>query len=230
MKIKFDTYRTEDINYKLTQAGFYPLDIMVTGVTGAGKSTTLNSFFQKCVAKVGDGVAPETMALESYVLNEVLRIWDTPGVGDGVEEDRIHKRKMVSLLTKTYSHDGNNYGFIDMVIVIVEGSKRDMGMTYSLLNEVIVPNIQTDRLLVLINQADLAMSGRHWNYTINMPDPYLLEFLEKQAYSIKKRVKEATGVNISKPIYYSAEYGYNVKEVFDYIIDCMPIQRRILIK
>ena len=49
-----------------------------------------------------------------------------------------------------------------MVLVIIEGSNRDMGTTYQLLNEVVIPNIQSDRILVAINQADFAMKGRHW--------------------------------------------------------------------
>lgn len=115
-----------------------------------------------------------------------------------------------------------------MVIVIIEGANRDMGTTYTLLNEVIVPNIQKDRILVLINQADVAMKGRHWNSSINRPDATLLSFLDDQALSVQKRVLEATGVKILKPVCYSAEYGWNVKAVFDFIIDHMPTERRRL--
>lgn len=230
MGIEFSTYRTEDINTNLEMMGAYPLDVMVTGVTGAGKSTTLNAFFQKTVAKVGDGVDPETMKLDSYKLNDSFRLWDTPGLGDGVKIDQIHKKKMVDLLYKTYSLDGVKYGFIDMAIVIIEGANRDMGTTYTLLNEVIVPNIQKERILVLLNQADFAMKGRHWDYTSNTPDSQLIAFLEEQAISIKKRIKEATGVVIRKPVYYSAQYGWNVKAVFDFIIDNMPKCRRRLVK
>ena len=207
-----------------------PLDVMVTGVTGAGKSTTLNAFFQKTVAKVGDGVDPETMELDSYELNDFFRVWDTPGLGDGVEIDQIHKKKMVDLLYKTYESDGATYGFIDMVLVIIEGANRDMGTTYTLLNEVVVPNIQKDRIFVVINQADVAMKGRHWNYSTSTPDAQLLNFLDEQAYSIQNRVKEATGITIMKPVYYSAEYGWNVQKVFDFIIDNMPTKRRTLMK
>lgn len=135
---------------------------------------------------------------------------------------------MIDLLYKTYSLEGGTYGFIDMVLVIIEGTNRDMGTTYTLLNEVIVPNIQRDRILILINQADLAMKGHHWNYSEHTPDHSLQDFLEQQSYSIQKRVKEATGISILKPVYYSAEYGYNIKKVFDFIIDHMPSQRRIL--
>ena len=134
------------------------------------------------------------------------------------------------MLYKTYSIDGTIYGFIDMTIVIIEGVNRDIGTTYTLLNEVIVPNIQKDRLLVAINQADVAMKGRNWDYNTNTPNSQLISFLEQQSLSIQQRVKEATGVSILKPVYYSAEYGWNVRAVMDFIIDHMPTQRRTLMK
>ena len=226
----FKYYRKNDIEKKLEKARFRPLDVMVTGVTGAGKSTTLNTIFRKNVAIVGNGVDPETMSLEFYSLNDVFRLWDTPGLGDGVANDEIHKRKLVDLLYKTYSLDGNIYGWIDSAIVVLEGLNRDMGSTYTLLNEVIVPNIQADRILVVINQADMAMKGRHWNKETNRPDEVLLDFLEKQAISIQNRVKEATGVTIRKPVYYSAEYGYNIEKLLDFIIDNMIVERRPLVR
>jgi len=122
----FKYYRKNDIEKKLEKARFRPLDVMVTGVTGAGKSTTLNTIFKKNVATVGNGVDPETMDLDSYSLNDVFRLWDTPGLGDGVANDEIHKRKLVDLLYKTYSLDGNIYGWIDSAIVVLEGLNRDI--------------------------------------------------------------------------------------------------------
>lgn len=229
MAIDFSKYRKADIERKLKRADLRPLDMMVTGVTGAGKSTTLNSFFKKTVAKVGNGVSPETMGLEAYTLNNAIRLWDTPGLGDGVKADKRHKEKILKLLYHNYLLDGNSYGFIDMVLVIIEGANRDMGTTYELLNEIIVPNIQRERILVIVNQADIAMKGYHWNNDTMEPDTKLLEFLEDQSLSIQRRVKEATGINILKPVYYSAEYGYNVKAVLDFIIDNIPTQRRKII-
>ncbi|SLL19744.1 GTPase Era [Mycobacteroides abscessus subsp. abscessus] len=226
MELRYDKYRISDVERKLSKANFRPLDVMVTGVTGAGKSTTLNSFFQKTVASVGSGVDPETMELDSYSLNDSIRFWDTPGLGDGVQQDQLHSKKLVDLLYKTYTLDATRYGFIDLVLIVIEGANRDMGTTYKLLNEVIVPNIQKERILVAINQADVAMKGRHWLHENNKPDEVLKEFLENQATSIKKRVFETTGVNIIKPVYYSAEYNFNVHMLFDLIIDNMPTKRR----
>ena len=149
-------------------------------------------------------------------------------MGDNIEIDERHKKKLIDLLYKTYSLDGNTYGWIDLALVVIEGMNRDMGTTYVLLNEVIIPNIQTDRILVVINQADVAMKGRNWNSEKNEPEEELKKFLEEKASSIQRRVKEATGITIKKPIYYSAEYGYNVKKLLDFMIDNIPLERRKL--
>lgn len=229
MKLRYSFYRKNDIIQKLKVANFQPLDIMVTGVTGSGKSTTLNTFFQKEVAKVGTGVDPETMELDSYKLSDILRFWDTPGLGDGIKADQIHSKKIVDLLYKTYTLDQQQYGFIDLVLVIIEGANRDMGTTYKLLNDVIVPHIQKNRILIAINQADMALKGRHWLKDENQPDKKLKEFLDKQALSIQERILASTGVRVLKPVYYSAEYNYNVKELFNLIIDNMPQRRRYVL-
>ncbi|KPW03421.1 MULTISPECIES: GTPase family protein [unclassified Pseudoalteromonas] len=225
----YKNYRETDFITGLNIIGINPLDIMVTGVTGAGKSTTLNSIFQKDIAKVGKGVDPETMTLTSYMLNDYFRLWDTPGLGDGIEKDREHSKKIVELLYKDYSMSDNKHGFIDMVLVIIEGSNRDMGTNYKLLNEIIVPNFQKERIVVAVNQADMAMKGRYWDYTNNEPMEKLKDFLESQTISIQNRVKEATGVSIIKPIYYSAEYGYNIDVLLDLLVDNMPNQKRNLV-
>lgn len=228
--IDFTKYRVDDIRRNISKIGIGVFDVMVTGVTGSGKSTTLNSFFQKTVAAVGEGVAPETMEVNRYMLNPFFRIWDTPGLGDSVLIDMRHKEKIRTLLNKTYEKDGVDYGFIDICLVIIEGCNRDMGTTYTLLNDVIVPNIQKERMLVVINQADVAMKGRHWDDVALKPDHHLIEFLETQAYSIKNRVREATGIEIIKPVYYSAKYGWNIQAVIDMIINHMPLKRRNIIK
>lgn len=47
MALIYSTYREDDITQNLIVANFQPLDVMVTGVTGAGKSTTLNTFSKR---------------------------------------------------------------------------------------------------------------------------------------------------------------------------------------
>lgn len=222
-------YRVDDIDRNLRVARFRPLDVLVVGGTGAGKSSTINALFEKEVAKIGRHCDPETMDISSMELNELMRFWDSPGLGDNVASDKRYSKDLVNLLYKDYYLDDNRYGLIDTVLVILDGSGRDMGTTYRLLNEVVAPNFQVDRVLVAINQADMAMKGRHWNERMNCPDNVLLDFLEEKTNSVRSRLMEATGVRISKPVFYSAERGYNVEKLLDMIIDNMPRERRSLV-
>ncbi|NBI62780.1 GTP-binding protein HSR1 [Clostridiales bacterium] len=223
-------YRVDDMERKLRIASFRPLDVLVVGGTGTGKSSTINALFEKEVAKTGRGCDPETMNVSSMELNKLMRFWDNPGLGDNVASDKRYSRDLVDLLRKAYVLDDNRYGWIDTVLVILDGSGRDMGTTYRLLNEVIAPNFQTDRVLVAVNQADVAMKGRHWDEKRNCPDSVLIEFLEEKVESVCGRLKEATGVNVSKPVFYSAERGYNVEKLLDLITDNMPRKRRKLVE
>lgn len=254
--LKFGSYRVDAIKRNLRYVDIKPLDVMITGATGAGKSTTLNTIFQTTLAKVGDGVDPETMEVNGYKLNDVFRLWDTPGLGDGVDIDKKHGEKILDLLRHTNFHDGTDpIAFIDMCLVIVDGSNRDMGTTYKLINEILVPNInlnvgvntivdinnnivniewdgdvvvpsiEPDRVFVAINQADMAMKGYHWDKENNIPDSTLTAYLEEQALSVKRRIKEATGLNVIKPVCYSAKYGWNLESVFNMIIDNIPQER-----
>ena len=217
-------YRMVETSHKLKVAGFNPLDIMITGATGAGKSTTLNSIFKREVAVAGHTHEPETMDIASYSFNENIRLWDTPGLGDGTN-DIAHSKKIKNLLQKSYN--GNN-GWIDLVLIIVNGSTRDLGTARELINEVIIPNFPGDKIMIAINQADRAMKTRGWCRVSNTPAPKLLNYLETQSDDIQSRIRKDTGVSVARPIFYSAEYGYNVTKLYDLIIDNIPNQRRVL--
>lgn len=221
-------YRTQTIKTKIYAAGFRPLDLLLVGATGVGKSSTLNALFGSEIAKVGEGADPETMQVFHYELSEALRVWDSPGLGDGIASDKGHAKMITDNLCHTYTHDDRQWGFIDLVLVILDGSSRDMGTTYKLLEQVILKNIQPERVIVAINKADMAMSGRSWNRSTNQPEEKLLHFLKDKAASTQNRLYEATFLQIKKPVYYSADKGYNLNALMDSIIDHIPNGKRRL--
>lgn len=139
---------------------------------------------------------------------------------------------------KLLEKDENGEALIDLVLVILDGSSRDLGTSYELINSVIIPNLgenKEKRILIAINQADMAMKGRYWNYEENKPEQQLVKFLEEKALSVKKRIKEGTGVEID-PIYYCAGYKeegmeqkpYNLSKLLYYIIEYTPKEKRLL--
>lgn len=209
-----------------------PLDVLLVGATGVGKSSTINAILGKQVAKVGTGCEPETQEVSHYRISDYLRIHDSAGLGDGAKNDQRHARNITDILLKTVSVNGDfssiPYGYIDMVIVILDGSSRDLGTSYQLLRDVILPIIDPKRVTVLINQADMAMKGRYWNHSLNKPEAELERFLSEQASSVQQRIKEATGLSIHKPIHYSAYHQYNIDKILTHIKNNLPAQRRVI--
>lgn len=219
-------YRSGYIDARLTDAGYHPLDVAVTGCTGAGKSTTLNTLFEENIAEAGESVDPLTMEVDYYNFSNNIRLWDTPGLGDGTKSDKLHTEKIKQILRERYTMNGREYCRMDLVLVIINGSSKDLGTVYSFFNNVLLPSIQKGRILVAINQADMAKKGRHFDYNTRTPDEYLKQFLEEQAVSVQNRIYEASGVKIKKPVYYSARYNYNINKLFDMIIDNIPAKKR----
>lgn len=210
------------------------VNLMITGATGSGKSSTINALFGLERAKVGVGVDPETMDIQKYDLGNLV-LWDTPGLGDGKEADDRHARNIID---KLYEKDSEGELLIDLVLVILDGSTRDLGTSYDLINRVIIPNLGENperRILVAINQADVAMKGRYWDYENNCPEPELEKFLGEKVESVRKRIKEGTGVDV-KPIFYSAGFKdgdkqqnrpYNLTKLLYYIIHNTPKEKRL---
>jgi len=209
------------------------INLMITGATGSGKSSTINAMFNTEVAKVGTSPDPETMDIKKYELDNLI-IWDTPGLGDGKEKDIAHSKAIIKKLNEL---DEKGEPLIDLVLVILDGTSRDLGTSYELINQVIIPNLgekAEERILIAINQADMAMKGRNWDLEKNKPMPKLVEFLDEKVESVKRRVKEATGVNV-EPIYYSAGYKdeeefqrpWNLSKLLYYIVKNTPAKKRL---
>ncbi|MBP3611458.1 MAG: 50S ribosome-binding GTPase [Lachnospiraceae bacterium] len=234
-------------------------NIMLVGATGCGKSSTINALFA-CgeeeevpseddlasetvkkpgfieVARVGSKADPETKDIERYKIGNLV-LWDTPGLGDGTEIDEHHKEGIRELL-RDKDADGN--ALIDLVLVILDGSSRDLGTSYKILNEVIIPELhgENERILVALNQADVAMkTGRHWDYEKNEPDETLIHFLNEKVASIKARIKEDSNLDI-EPVYYCAGYKeesgdvvypYNLSKLLYYIMNAVPAHKRVAV-
>ena len=108
---------------------------MIVGSTGSGKSSTINALFQMEVARVGVGVEPETEGISRFDLDNLI-IWDTPGLGDGVEKDKKITRDIIAKLNET---DQQGRLLMDMVLLVMDASSKDLGTSYDLLNHVLIP-------------------------------------------------------------------------------------------
>jgi predicted GTPase len=223
------TYRFADIQSKIHESNLLrPIDVLLVGSTGVGKSSTLNALFGSEIAKVGYGVEPETKEISEYSFHDYFRVHDSAGLGDGKSADINHSKNIISALLRSITINEKMYGFMDLALVLLDGGSRDLGTTFHLLETVILKNISPERVIVAINQADMGMKGRYWNASRRQPEPELLQFLEEKTNSAILRLKEATGLQIKKPVYYSASNNYNIEKLMDHIIRHFPTSRRLL--
>ena len=217
----------------LLRASSRRVNIMLVGATGAGKSSTINALFDMSVAKVGVGVDPETKEIAKFDLGN-LTIWDTPGLGDGIDADKAHIKQIVKKLSET---DENGDLLIDLVLVVLDAGSKDLAVSYDVINNTLIPCLGKDnanRILIALNQSDLAMKGRNWNVENNAPNEELAEFLKEKSDSVRRRVVQATGVTVN-PVYYCAGYTdgeerqnpYNLSKLLYYILMAVPAEKRL---
>lgn len=213
------------------------INILITGGTGTGKSSTINALFKNKVAKVGTTLKAQTMETEKYEIDN-LTIWDSPGLGESDEADKIHSQKIIELLKK--KEPFNNKLLIDLVLVIIDGSARQFKPTYELINEVLIPNIEKERIVIAVNKIDkIDTVDEAWDKVNNKPTKELQDYLEQVIIpEIKENILTKTGVKI-EPIYFKAgatitrtgeqKPGYNMSKLLYYLLKAIPSQKRIAI-
>lgn len=221
----FDVQEDKKILIKhIEQLKNQKLNIMFVGATGVGKSSTINAIFNMEIAKVGYNPDPETAAIQKYEIDNMI-LWDTPGLGDSPEKDKTYAIEIANALKQK---DKNGKLLIDEVVVLIDGSNRDMKTAYEVIEKIIIPYIgDTKRIVVAINQCDMALKGRYWNYDMNEPYEQLSSFLNDKVTSVRNRIAETTGIIIN-PIYYSALHHYNISKLLLTMITCIPETERFL--
>ncbi len=214
------------------------INLLVIGATGVGKSSTVNALFntntikKKDIATIGYGVSPQTQYIKAYSLAK-LTIWDTPGFGDSLNDTNFASEVEKLLQTKME----NGFGLIDMAIVILDGSSKDIGTSIDIINNILIPNFGKEaqsRILVAINKIDLIKGGRYWDYKENRPLHYLEEYLNTLTSDIKSRIHDVTNIEI-EPIIYSAgnisqkQHPYNLLNFINHILTNLPNEKRIIV-
>lgn len=218
------------------------VNVLLIGGTGVGKSSTINALFHtgdmqmEKKATVGESANPETMDIHHYALKNVV-IWDTPGLGDSAEKDQQHQQKIIDKLREV---DAEKKPLIDLIFLVLDGTSRDFSSAYKLIKEVVAPNLQEgdkNRLLIGINKADKVMHHKFWDEETNQPTPKLIEKLEDQSETVRKRIADDTGFS-PDVIYYAAgemvdgelvQKPYNLAKLLSFLLDHLPAKKRAAI-
>ncbi len=220
----------------ISRAKKQSLGIALAGPTGAGKTSTICALVgaERVENAIGTGTMPETQSIEEYSF-QGLRLFDTPGLGDGVEADRRHAEEIHELLQRT---DDKGKPIVDLVLIILDGSSRDLGTTIDLINELLIYHFKDDpdRVLIAINKADRSIPvGNHWDYETNQPDDAIKIRMEEMCDTISDRVYDSTGISV-EPIWFVAggkEAGdekkypaFNISKLLSYIVAATPKKQR----
>lgn len=204
--------------------GKQKINILLVGATGVGKSSTINAIFDAEIARVGYSPNPETASIEKYEIDNIV-LWDSPGLGDSPENDQRYASQIANLLKQK---DQEGKLLIDEVVVLIDGSNRDMKTAYEIIENIVIPYmLEPDRIVIAINQCDMGLKGRYWDYDNNCPQKQLESFMNEKVISVRQRIIESTGV-VTFPIYYSALNKYNISKLLYTMIKSMPDTKRFI--
>jgi len=197
-----------------------PPTIGIVGVSGVGKSTTLNVLFRTnlptsptmaCTKKF------QTVDL-SLTLNQgiakgmtvALRVIDAPGLGEDVYRDKEYLR---------IYH--NNLSYCDVVLWVLAARNRAIALDQQYLLKL---KGHHGRIVFAINQVDL-VDPVDWNTYANIPSENQEKNIAVICQDRECKIQSVFEGTV-KMIPYSAKTGYNLEELFYFLIDAAPEERR----
>ena len=197
-----------------------PPTICVIGLSGVGKSSTINAMFgtSKAVSASTRGThrfRADTFDIESGRVEGLklacqLRVIDAPGLGEDAGLDETYLKRYREHLPKC-----------DLALWVVAARNRALALDQQYLKALskVLPNA-----VIGINQVDL-IDPLDWDDRINMPslaqDKTLQEIVVDRGDKLGPLFR-----NTPKTIAYSARHYWNLQALFTALIESAPPQRR----
>lgn len=214
-----------------------PLNILIIGGTGVGKSSTINAIYGENRVKVGSNPNPQTQEIEQCQISKNITLYDSPGLGEGSEKDKQHMKKIHKLLTDT---DENGNAKIDLALVITDATVKGLGQEYETIKYLLKTLGDSKRILIGLNKCDCAVSERYFDRENNKLGKEQEQFLQDKVADLQKRIKTDTGLSLRKDdiVYYSAGFydentqtqdnPYNIVQLEKMILSKIPKQKRVV--
>jgi predicted GTPase len=204
----------------LKEVSAKPPTIGVIGVSGVGKSSTLNSLF-KTNLPISDTIActkefrAEPLSLQfkqGYAKDDKvsLIVIDAPGLGEDIFKDpeylEMYKTNLINC---------------DVILWVMTARNRAIALDQMYLQKL---NTFYPKIVFGINQVEL-IEPQLWNTNINLPMNKQLENIEAIEKDKKEKIENIIKNKI-KICSYSAKNKYNLEELFGLIIDNCPQNRK----
>lgn len=199
-----------------------PPTIGLVGVSGVGKSSTINTMF-KTNLPTSDTVACTKLFSKTDIelhflkgqgagLEVRLRIVDAPGLGEDIRHDPEY-------LAMYKEH----LGCCDVILWIMTARNRAVALDQGYLKQF---RDYFDRMVFCINQVDL-VEPLDWNEKLNLPSETMLRNIEEIATDRKEKIGHVVRRRIEM-VPYTAKRGYNLEKLFASVIESLPERRRWL--
>jgi small GTP-binding protein len=205
-----------------TELSTQPPRIGVVGVSGTGKSSTINSMF-KTTLPISHTAActknfestPMELRMTSGVAKDEsvkLTIVDAPGLGEDVTADPGYLEQY-----------RDNLPTCDVVLWVLAARNRAVSLDQQYLQQL---SDFSSKIVFGINQIDL-VHPMDWSERINLPSEEMEANIAGIVHDRTERIQTITGAPVTVTAY-SAQRGYNLEQLFTSIIGAIPETRKFI--
>lgn len=196
-----------------------PPTLGVIGVSGTGKSSTLNSMFNTNLAIshvvactkefIDTDIAVKFSSEQSTMQTAALRVVDAPGLGEDIARDPEYLEKYHKNLERC-----------DAVLWVLSARNRAVALDQMYLKEL---KQYHDKIVFGINQVDI-LEPNNWNSKTNLPSQEQISNMQVVLEDRKKKLESIIKRDISIAVY-SAKRRYRLANVYEMLINAAPTDR-----